>query len=65
MRRHNGGDRQTNSAFRRIALVCIAHDPETTHYFEREVKNGRTKRDVIRIVQRCIARKDCRCLPCG
>ena len=25
-----------------------AHDPETTAYFERKVKEGRSKRDVIR-----------------
>ena len=56
MRRHNGGDRQANSALWRIAMVRIAHDPETTHYFDRRVKEGRTKRDVIRILQRYIAR---------
>jgi hypothetical protein len=38
-------------------MVRIAHDPETTHYFERRVKEGRTKRDVIRILQRYIARE--------
>ena len=65
MRRHNGGDRQANSALWRIALVRIAHDPETTHYFERRVKEGRTKRDVIRILQRYIAREVYRYLPRG
>ena len=38
-------------------MVRIAHDPETTHYFERRVKEGRTKRDIIRILQRYIARE--------
>jgi hypothetical protein len=57
LRRHNGGDRQANSALWRIAMVRIAHDPETTQYFERRVKEGRTKRDVIRILQRYIARE--------
>ena len=57
LRRHDGGDRQANSALWRIAMVRIAHDPETTHYFDRRVKEGRTKRDVIRILQRYIARE--------
>src|SRR5664280_884759 len=35
LRRHTGGDRQANSALWRIAMVRIAHDPETTQYFER------------------------------
>ena len=65
LRRHTGGDRQANSALWRIALVRIAHDPETTSYFERRVKEGRTKRDVIRILQRYIAREVYRYLPRG
>ena len=40
LRRHDGGDRQANSALWRIAMVRIAHDPETTAYFERRVKEG-------------------------
>jgi pimeloyl-ACP methyl ester carboxylesterase len=57
LRRHNGGDRQADSALWRIAMVRIAHDPETRAYFERRVKEGRTKRDIIRILQRYIARE--------
>jgi transposase len=65
-RRHEGGDRQANSALWRIAMVRIAHDPETTAYFNRRVKEGRrTKRDVIRILQRYIAREVYRYLPRG
>jgi hypothetical protein len=33
-------------------MVRIAHDPETRLYFERRVKEGRTKRDVIRMLKR-------------
>jgi len=65
LRRNAGGDRQANSALWRIAMVRIAHDPETTHYFDRRVKEGRTKRDVIRILQRHIAREVYRYLPRG
>jgi transposase len=60
-----GGDRQANSALWRIAMVRIAHDPETTAYFERRVKEGRSKPDVIRILKRYIAREVYRHLPRG
>ena len=65
LRRHDGGDRQANSALWRIVMVRIAHDPETTAYFDRRVKEGRTKRDVIRILQRYVAREVYRYLPRG
>ena len=65
LRRHDGGDRQANSALWRVAMVRIAHDPETTAYYDRRVKEGRTKRDVIRILQRYIAREVYRYLPRG
>src|ERR1019366_8174150 len=60
-----GGDRQANSALWRIAMVRIAHDPETTAYFERRVKEGRSKPEVIRILKRYIAREVYRHLPSG
>jgi len=60
-----GGDRQANSALWRIAMVRIAHDPETTAYFERRVKEGRSKPEVIRILKRYIAREVYRYLPRG
>jgi transposase len=65
LRHHQGGDRQANSALWRIVMVRIAHDPETTHYFERRVKEGRTKRDVIRILKRYVAHEVYRHLPRG
>jgi len=61
----DGGDRQANSALWRIVMVRIAHDPKTTAYFERRVKEGRTKRDVIRILKRYVAREVYRYLPRG
>jgi transposase len=64
-RRHSGGDRQANAALWRIVMVRIAHDPETRVYFERRVKEGRTKRDVIRILKRYVAREVYRHLPRG
>jgi transposase len=65
LRLHSGGDRQANSALWRIVMVRIAHDPETRLYFERRVKEGRTKRDVIRILKRYVAREVYRHLPRG
>ena len=65
LRHHQGGDRQSNSALWRIVMVRIAHDPETTHYFDRRVKEGRSKRDVIRILKRYVAREVYRHLPRG
>ncbi len=60
-----GGDRQANSALWRIVMVRIAHDPETTAYFEHKVKEGRSKRDVIRLLKRYVAREVDRYLPRG
>jgi len=60
-----GGDRQANAALWRIVMVRIAHDPETTAYFERKVKEGRSKRDVIRLLKRYVAREVYRYLPRG
>ena len=64
-RLHRGGDRQANSALWRIVMVRIAHDPETKAYLERRVKEGRTKREVIRILKRYVAREVYRHLPRG
>jgi hypothetical protein len=38
-------------------MVRIVHDPETTAYFERKVKEGRSERDVIRLLKRYVARE--------
>ena len=62
-RLHTGGDRQANSALWRIVMVRIAHDPETRAYFDRRVREGRTKRDVIRILKRYVAREVYKHLP--
>jgi transposase len=64
-RAHQGGDRQANSALWRIVMVRIAHDPRTQVYFERRVKEGMTKHEVIRILKRYVAREVYRYLPRG
>jgi transposase len=60
-----GGDRNANSALWRIVMVRIAHDPDTTAYFERKVKEGRSKPDVIRLLKRYVAREMYHYLPRG
>ncbi len=62
---HEGGDRQANSALWRIVMVRISHDSETQLYFERRVKEGKTKHEVIRILKRYVAREVYRYLPRG
>jgi len=43
----------------------LASDPETQAYMERRVKEGRTKREVIRMLKRYVAREVYRQLPRG
>jgi transposase len=62
---HDGGDRQANSALWRIVMVRIAHDPDTRVYFDRRVKEGKTKAEVIRILKRYVAREIYKYLPRG
>ncbi len=64
-RLNRGGDRQANSARWRIVKVRIAHDPGTTVYFESNVIEGCSKRDVIRLLKRYVARELYGYLPRG
>jgi len=57
MRLDSGGDRQANSALHGIVLTRMRHDPRTQAYVERRVKDGLTKRDVIRVLKRYVARE--------
>ena len=43
----------------------LASDPETQAYMERRVKEGRSKREVIRMLKRYVAREVYRYLPRG
>jgi transposase len=54
-RRHRlnrGGDRQANNALWRIVLVRVHHDPRTKAYLARRTAQGRSKREVIRCLER-------------
>jgi len=54
---NRGGNRTANQALWRIALVRMAHDPETRAYVERRTKEGLSKREIIRCLKRYIARQ--------
>jgi transposase len=58
-----GGNRQANAALWRIVMTRLACDPETKAYVERRTKEGRSKREVIRILKRYVAREVYRNLP--
>jgi transposase len=52
-----GGDRAANSALHRIALVRMSNHPHTRGYVERQGTNGRTKKEILRLLKRAIARE--------
>jgi transposase len=64
-RLNRGGDRQANRALWTIVITRLASDPETQAYMERRLKEGRSKREVIRILKRYVAREVYRFLPRG
>jgi transposase len=57
-----GGDRQANAALYRIALVRMSSDSRTRDYVARQTAAGRTKKEIIRLLKRAIAREIFRCL---
>lgn len=64
-RLNRGGDRQANRALWTIVITRLASDPDTQAYMERRVKEGRSKREVVRILKRYVAREVYRSLPRG
>jgi transposase len=58
-----GGDRNANSALWRIVMVRMATDLRTRAYVERRTKEGRSKREIIRVLKRYVAREVYRVLP--
>jgi transposase len=62
-RLNRSGDRQANHALWRIALTRMASDEETKRYVERRLEEGKTKREIMRILKRYIAREVYKTLP--
>jgi hypothetical protein len=56
-RLNRGGDRQANHALWRIALVRMRCHPPTRAYVERRTKQGLSKLDIMRCLNRYIARE--------
>ncbi|MFF3699179.1 IS110 family transposase [Streptomyces sp. NPDC002221] len=56
-RLNRGGDRQANAALHRIVFTRMRVDPRTKAYVERRTQEGKTRREIIRILKRYVARE--------
>ncbi|MFI6685665.1 transposase [Streptomyces sp. NPDC050485] len=56
-RLNHGGDRQANAALHRIVFTRLRHDPRTQAYYERRNQEGKTRREIIRCLERYAARE--------
>jgi transposase len=52
-----GGNRQANAALWHIVITRMAADPRTQAYVERRTKEGRTTKEIIRVLKRYVARE--------
>jgi transposase len=62
-RLNRGGDPQANAGLRGIVITRLRNDPRTQASMTRRLAEGRSKREVIRVLKRYLAREACRCLP--
>ena len=58
-----GGNRQANHALWRIVITRMSSEPRTRAYVQRRVEEGLTKREIIRVLKRYVARETWRHLP--
>jgi transposase len=63
LRLDRGGDRQANSALWGIVITRIRNDKATQAYMARRLADGRSKKEVIRVLKRYVAREVFRYLP--
>ena len=56
-RLNRGGDRAANTALWAIANVRLIHDPRTRAYAERRTALGNSRKEILRILKRYIARE--------
>ena len=56
-RLNRGGDRRLNRALHMAVITRMTHDPETRSYVERRRAEGRTNREIRRILKRYLARQ--------
>ena len=52
-----GGNRQANHALWRIVFTRMSTEERTRVYVERRLAEGRTKREIIRVLKRYVARE--------
>ena len=57
VRLDRGGDRQANSALWGVVITRLRSDPRTQAYMERRLKEGRSKPEIIRVLERYVARE--------
>jgi transposase len=62
-RLNRGGNRQANHALWRIVFTRMSSDPRTPAYVERRSKQGLSKREIMRVLKRYVAREVYRHLP--
>ncbi|MFF8228569.1 transposase [Streptomyces caelestis] len=55
-RLNRGGDRQANATLHRIVFTRRRVDPRTPDYYERRIKEGKTRREIVRCLKRYAAR---------
>ncbi|MFE6456621.1 IS110 family transposase [Streptomyces cinereoruber] len=56
-RLNRGGDRQANAALHRIVQTRLRFDSRTQDYYQRRLKEGKTRREIIRCLKRYAARE--------
>jgi transposase len=56
-RLNTGGDRQANAALWHIVVTRMSSDPRTRLYVERRTKEGLSKKEIIRVLKRYVARE--------
>jgi transposase len=57
LRLNRGGDRQANAALWHIVTTRMSAEPRTRAYVERRSKEGRSKKEIIRVLKRYVARE--------
>jgi transposase len=57
LRLNPGGDRQANAALWHIVITRMSSDIRTRAYVERRTKEGRSKKEIIRVLKRYVARE--------
>ena len=56
-RLNRGGDRQANAALYRIVVTRLRHHGPTQDYLARRIKEGKTKREIVRCLKRYLVRE--------